>query len=115
MFSAHPGPQGSSTRELCRSACRCHPLAEALGGVQRAARRARESPVSRVAVADPIVELLTPADMEHLGVSAADAGGELSMLDKYRILGLPPSEAGHAARQLFDHGRGADAFHQRLH
>jgi hypothetical protein len=72
-------------------------LGMSLGEVQRAARRARELLALRVAVADPIVELLAP--------------GELSMLDRYRFLGLPAtSEAGRAARDLFDHGRGGEAF-----
>jgi hypothetical protein len=83
-------------------------LGMSLGAVQRAARRARGLlPASRAAVADPIVELLTFADMAHLRVSAR---GELSMLDRYRMLGLPEgSAAGDAARALFDHGRGGEA------
>lgn len=78
-----------------------------LGVVQRSARQARALTPSRVATADPIGALLSPADLEHLGVSAVDG---LSMLDKYRFLGLPEgSAAGEAARRLFDHGRGSDA------
>jgi hypothetical protein len=94
-------------------------LGMSLGGVQRAARRARELLASRAAVADPIVELLTPADLARLGVSAADVAAgesELSMLDRYRFLGLPQaSAAGEAARDLFDHGRGTGPFAKWMH
>ena len=37
---------------------------------------------------------MTPADMEDLGVSAA---GELSVLDRYRVLGLPETSRARAA------------------
>jgi hypothetical protein len=42
-------------------------LGLSLGAVQRSARRARELPASPAVVADPIVNLLTPADLEQLG------------------------------------------------
>lgn len=102
---------GVSYRQVAAS------LGMSLGAVQRAARRARESSASRVVVTDPVLELLTPADMARLGVSAADvAAGELSMVDRYRVLGLPEtSEAGRAARDLFDHGRGGEAFTAWMH
>ena len=39
------------------------------------------------------------------------SAAEMSVLDRYRMMGLPESsEAGCAARELFDHGRGAAAF-----
>jgi hypothetical protein len=40
----------------------------------------------------------------------------MSVLDRYRLMGLPEaSEAGCAARELFDHGRGAAAFDASLY
>jgi hypothetical protein len=68
------------------------------------------------ALADPVLALLTEVDLEHLGVSAAEVAGGLTALDRYRIMGLPPdSAAGDAARGLFDHGRGGDAWTAWLH
>ena len=65
--------------------------------------------------ADPIVALLTEADMAHLG-SAGDVVGGLTALERYRVLCLPAgSAAGDAARALFDHGRGGDAWREWLH
>jgi transcriptional regulator with XRE-family HTH domain len=62
---------------------------------------------------DPIVALLTEQDLAHLGVSAADVSSGLSALERYRILGLPAGSAARdAARELFDHGRGGDAWRQ---
>jgi hypothetical protein len=62
---------------------------------------------------DPIVALLTDADLAHVGVSAADVSSGLSALERYRIMGLR-SAAGDAARELLDHGRGGDAWAQWL-
>jgi hypothetical protein len=65
---------------------------------------------------DPIVALLSESDMARLAVSARDVAGRLSVLDRYRLFGLPAgSAAGDAARALFDHGRGADTWGEWLH
>jgi transcriptional regulator with XRE-family HTH domain len=66
---------------------------------------------------DPVVSLLTDADLARLGVSrAVMAAGELDALTRYRMLGLPAgSAAGEAARTLFDHGRGGQAWDAWLH
>ncbi|ASW90734.1 hypothetical protein A5626_08330 [Mycobacterium marseillense] len=61
--------------------------------------------------ADPILSLLSSDDLAHLGVTPADVAGGLNTLERYRFLSLPAgSAAGDAARRLFDHGRGEDAF-----
>ncbi len=89
-----------------------------LGAVQRAAARVRQARVSAELTevpADPVLSLLTAGDVEHLGVSATDVVGGLTPLDRYRVLGLPAGTAGDAARALFDHGRGAEAWHAWLH
>ena len=56
---------------------------------------------------DPILALLTEADVAVLGVSAGDVAAELSALVRFRLMGLPAGSAaaGNAARALFDHGR----------
>ena len=74
------------------------------------------SAVAAVDTVDPILLLLTEADSAHLGFSADDVAAGLSMLERYRVLGLPSgSAAGEAARALFDHGRGEDAFSDWLY
>jgi Helix-turn-helix domain of resolvase len=61
--------------------------------------------------ADSVLAVLTEPDRAHLGVTAGAVAGGLSKLDRYRMLGLPQgSAAGDAARRLFDHGRGGDAW-----
>lgn len=87
-------------------------LGLSLGAVQRAARRARSARSAGSATDDPILESLAPAEAAYLGLSAeVVAAGELSRLDRYRILSLPAgSAAGDAAREMFDHGRGGEAF-----
>jgi Homeodomain-like domain len=65
-----------------------------------------ESGQSHVAP-DPILSLLTEADMAHLHVEAADVAAGLDALTRYRMMGLPPgSAAGDAARALFDSSSG---------
>lgn len=60
---------------------------------------------------DPIMSLLTPDDLKWLGLTPPDLAGGLSVLERFRFLGLPAgSVAGDAARGLFDHGRGEEAF-----
>jgi hypothetical protein len=53
----------------------------------------------------------TEHDVAVPGLSAAEVSRGLSVLERYRIMGLPPeSAAGDAARRLFNHGRGGDAW-----
>jgi hypothetical protein len=64
---------------------------------------------------DPVLALLTPADLTWLGVTAAEVeAGRLGALRRYRFLGLR-SPAGAAARVLFDSGRGSDRFSEWCH
>ena len=65
---------------------------------------------------DPLVALLTEADVAHLGLSAADVAGGLNALQRYRMLGLPTgSAAGDAVRALAYRRGGEDGFGAWLH
>lgn len=49
--------------------------------------------------------------MARLGVSAAGVAAGLGAMERFRVLGLPAgSAAGDAARALFDHGHGGEAW-----
>jgi hypothetical protein len=107
--------EGFSVREIARelglSRMKVHRVLMA-----SAAAAADEPPPVPVVSDDPILALLTEADMAWLGVSAADAAAGLDPLQRYRMLGLPAgSKAGDAARKLGDHGRAGDAFAVWLH
>jgi DNA-binding CsgD family transcriptional regulator len=103
--------EGFSVREIARE------LGLSRMKVHRALSASPAAPAADAVPAvsdDPIMSLLTEADLECLGVSAADLVVGLSALDKYRCLGLS-SAAGERARALFDHGRGRDAWSRWLH
>jgi hypothetical protein len=49
-------------------------------------------------------------------VTPAEVAAELSTSDRFRFMGLPAgSAASDAARKLFDHGRGEEAFTRWIH
>ncbi|MCV7309032.1 helix-turn-helix domain-containing protein [Mycobacterium paraffinicum] len=84
-------------------------LGLSLGAVQRAEKRYRAAADTvESESSDPVLSLLTQADMRRLGIAEL---GELDALVRFRFLSLPVgSGAGDAARALFDHGRGSEAF-----
>jgi DNA-binding CsgD family transcriptional regulator len=96
---------GVSYRQVAKT------LGLSVPGVQRAVKRARVAAgVGAPGGGDPIISLLTSEDMAELGVSAADVAAGLNPLQRYRVMYLRPSAAGDAARELFDHGRGGEAW-----
>lgn len=99
-----PGEDTSSYRQVADY------LGLSLVAVQRAEKRHKAAAQTvEVDVDDPIVSLLTDADMKCLHMTPYDVS--LDTLQRCRFLSLPPdSAAGQAARGLFDHGRGLEVF-----